>query len=311
MAADKEDALKVFEREWNSIIVALETKDQNELYDQLKLSAGNLSKIKREFEYVDLPKVAVIGEIFVRNDEFSRVDLMNKLYENRIIPRVAPVTEYVHYSNYMIDKGFTTETYTLKEKLRFRIRKFVQMRIEKKIRSIMAESGFCDDEITDVDEIIKRSERLIDPELAGEAILTVGSALYEVITNVSGVISLGPFGCMPSRVAESILNSEMNAEGKVAAEKRGIEISEEINDLPYLAIETDGNLYPQIIQSKIEIFILQTGRLHRELSKAGEKERLLQLIKFKKRFEDTLKGYYEELPETFFDGDENIVHENE
>ena len=311
MAADKKDAVNIFEIEWNKIIHALETKDQNELYDQLYISAEILSRIKREYSYEELPKAAVIGEIFVRNDEFSRVDLMNKLYERRIIPKVAPVTEYVHYSNYLIDKGFTTETYTLKEKLRFRIRKFVQLRIEKKIRNIMAGSGFCDDEITDVNEIIKRSEQLIDPELAGEAILTVGSAMYEIISNVSGVISIGPFGCMPSRVAESILNSEMNVEGKIAAEKNRVEVSEKVNDLPYLAIETDGNLYPQIIQSKIEIFILQTERLHKELSESGEKERLLHLIKFKKRFEDTLKGYYEELPDTFFEGDKSIVPENE
>jgi predicted nucleotide-binding protein (sugar kinase/HSP70/actin superfamily) len=312
MAADKKYALEVFENEWAGIIDALEKCDQDELYNRLKRSARNLSKIEKKFTYEDLPKVAVIGEIFVRNDEFSRVDLMNKLYERKIIPKVAPVTEYVHYSNYMIDKGLTTETYTLKEKLRFRIRKYVQLRIEKKIRSIMSESGFCDDEVTDVEQIIKRSEQLINPELAGEAILTVGTALHEIIFNVSGVISIGPFGCMPSRVAESILNMEMNIEGKESAEKKKIESVEEITNLPYLAIETDGNIFPQIIQSRIEIFMLQAERLHKELAESGAKEKLIQLVKFKKRFGDTIKGYYEELPDTFFDGDEkDIVTEND
>jgi predicted nucleotide-binding protein (sugar kinase/HSP70/actin superfamily) len=235
---------------------------------------------------------------------------MNKLYEKNIIPKVSPITEYVHYSNYLIDKGFTTETFSLKDKLKFKLRKMVQLSIEKKVRNIMAGSGLCDIEITDVEEIIRRSEGLIDPELAGEAILTVGTALYEIIANVSGVISIGPFGCMPSRVAESILNIEMNLEGKESAEKKKADIAEDIHDLPFLAIETDGNIFPQIIQSKIEIFILQAERLHRALSGSDEKEKLLQLVKFRKRFEDTLKGYYEELPETFFEGENKILPEN-
>jgi len=311
MAADKKNALEVFENEWGSIIKALEKYDQESLYNQLKISARNLSMIEKKYNYDDLPKVAVIGEIFVRNDEFSRVDLMNKLYERKIIPKVAPITEYVHYSNYMIEKGFTTETHSLKEKLKFKIRKFVQLSIEKKIRNILAGSGFCDDEITDIDEIIKRSEKLIDPVLAGEAILTVGTALFEIIHNVSGVISIGPFGCMPSRVAEAILNIEMNVEGKESAEKKRVHVNEEINELPYLAIETDGNLFPQIIQSKIEIFMLQTERLHKELSESGVKEKHLQVIKFKERFENTIKGYYQELPETLFDSEDAIITENE
>jgi predicted nucleotide-binding protein (sugar kinase/HSP70/actin superfamily) len=311
MAADRKKALQVFENEWQRVIEALEKCDQNDLYEQLKQSADRLSNIEKKYSYKELPKVAVIGEIFVRNDEFSRVDLMENLYERKLIPKVSPITEYVHYSNYLIEKGFTTESYSLKEKLKFKLRKIVQLSIEKKIRTILAGSEFCDDEVTDVDEIIKHAEKLIGPELAGEAILTVGTALYEIISNVSGVISIGPFGCMPSRVSESILNIEMNVEGKERAEKKRAGIPGDINDLPYLAIETDGNLFPQIIQSKIEIFMLQAERLHKELSGSDEGEKLIQIIKFKERFENTLKGYYEELPETFFSDDNEVVAENE
>jgi hypothetical protein len=33
--------------------------------------------------------------------------------------------------------------------------------------------------------------------------------------------------------------------------------------LPYLHIETDGNPFPQITQSKIEIFMLQASKLNK------------------------------------------------
>jgi hypothetical protein len=69
---------------------------------------------------------------------------------------------------------------------------------------------------------------------------------------------------MPSRVAEAILVKEMNIEGKKLASNKEININSK--NLPFLAIETDGNLFPQIIQSKLEIFMLQADRLHKELA---------------------------------------------
>lgn len=312
IAVDKENALLILEDEWSKIVLAIEKNDQDKLYEQLESTASILSKIKKNYKYHEVPKVAVIGEIFVRNDEFSRVDLLYNLYERTIIPKVAPITEYVHYSNYLIEQGLTTQTFSLKEKLKFNVRKYVQLNIEKKIRGILEKTGFCDDEVTDVDGLIKRSEHLISPELAGEAILTVGSAFHEILHNVSGVISIGPFGCMPSRVAESILNIEMNVPGKEVAEKRKIKVLDNHSqDFPYLAIETDGNLFPQIIQSKIEIFMLQTERLHKQLSKSGVKDKLEQLLKFRKMLEGTIKGYYQKLPDTLVDDEDEIITETE
>jgi len=120
-----------------------------------------------------------------------------------------------------------------------------------------------------VEDVIDNASPFIRKELEGEAILTAGSALHEIIDNVCGVISLGPFGCMPSRVAESILNVEMNLDGKKLSSKKEI-VHPGVEDLPFLSIETDGNLFPQIIQSKIEIFMLQAERLHEKLNAKDE-----------------------------------------
>ena len=312
IAVDKEKATLILEDEWSKIVLAIERNDQDELFEQLESTAVNLSDIKRKYNYHEVAKVAVIGEIFVRNDEFSRVDLLNTLYERNIIPKVAPITEYVHYSNYLIEKGLTTQSFSLKEKLKFNIRKHVQLHIEKKIRGILAKSGFCDEEVTDVDGIINRSKHLINPELAGEAILTVGSAFHEILHSVSGVISIGPFGCMPSRVAEAILNIEMNVAGKEGAENRKIKtVDKQSIDFPYLAIETDGNLFPQIIQAKIEIFTLQAERLHKQLSKSGIKDKVEQILKFKKMLKSNIKGYYQKLPEQCVEDEGDIVPETD
>lgn len=275
IAADVKSAMVVFEKEWQKLLNALEFSDSKDLLEQIKSSTENLAKVEKKFSYDEVPKVAMIGEIFVRNDEFSRIDIMRKMAARNIIVKIAPVTEFLHYSNYIIKRGNITNPLTFKEKLKFQIRTSVQKRIEEEFREIFSKTGFCDNEVTDVDKIIKRAEDLIKPDMVGEAILTVGSALHDIVDNVSGVLSIGPFGCMPSRLAESILNVEMNLEGKMKAEGKDLShYAHEINELPFLAIETDGNPFPQIIQSRLEIFILQTERLHKKLQTFDSDARL-------------------------------------
>lgn len=270
IAEDKEQALTILAEEWKKILEVIESNDINKIYKQLEVLAVRLSKQKKKVQYKEAIKVALIGEIYVRHDEFSRMDLVERLAANNIVVRVAPISEYIYYSNYLAIRNDGHRKPSLKEIAKIKIKNKYQESIERKIKKILSRSGFCDNEMVHVDKVAKRAEHLINPELAGEAILTVGSGLREIVDHVSGVISIGPFGCMPSRVAEAILNSEMNIKGKAAAINISVDnYSSEVENLPFLAIETDGNIFPQIIQSKLEIFILQTKRLHK-LMKEGD-----------------------------------------
>jgi hypothetical protein len=40
---------------------------------------------------------------------------------------------------------------------------------------------------------------------------------------------------------------------------------DQIEELPFLAIETDGNPFPQIINAKLEVFMMQAMRLHESM----------------------------------------------
>jgi hypothetical protein len=75
---------------------------------------------------------------------------------------------------------------------------------------------------------------------------------------------------MPNRIAEAVLAMEMNREGKIATGKKGIhEMSQfkDLQELPFLAIESDGNAFPLIITAKVESFMLQARRVHREMQR--------------------------------------------
>ncbi|MCU7496041.1 MAG: activase [Ignavibacteria bacterium] len=269
LAVHRASATKIFDEEYDKILKKLGTSSFGELFQQLELSAKILNGIPRKESISEAKKVVIVGEIFVRHEDFSRMDLVERLVEKGFVVKIVPIGEYVYYSNYLASKESIGNGVLSSGKLKFTVRDYVQKYIERKARKILSKSGFMEFDMPDIQDVLKRAEHLVSRELLGEAILTIGSAMREIMDHVSGVISLGPFGCMPSRVAESILNVEMNTAGKFAAEKKKY-FSEENGDLPFLAIETDGNIFPQIIQSKIEIFMLQAERLHEKL-KAADK----------------------------------------
>ncbi|MFO7560976.1 MAG: hypothetical protein R6X10_19270, partial [Desulfobacterales bacterium] len=120
-------------------------------------------------------------------------------------------------------------------------------------------------------KIVQNGAQYISPKLAGEAILTIGSSLDEIATKTCGVIAIGPFGCMPNRMSEAILNRVMNKKGKLQTDpgnKRLQELLENTDNLPFLAIESDGSSFPQLINAKLETFCLRSERFHAKMQAA-------------------------------------------
>jgi predicted nucleotide-binding protein (sugar kinase/HSP70/actin superfamily) len=98
--------------------------------------------------------------------------------------------------------------------------------------------------------------------------LTVGNALGEIASRACGVIAIGPFGCMPNRVAESILNETMTVADKLHTRptQPGLQhILRGMDRLPFLAVESDGSPFPQLIEAKLEAFCIQARRLHERM----------------------------------------------
>jgi len=76
--------------------------------------------------------------------------------------------------------------------------------------------------------------------------LTIGSTLAEIGEYYDGEISIGPFGCMPSRIAEAIIKSELERR-KTKTSKR----------LPFVSLEVDGNPFTPSVEAKIDSFMVQ------------------------------------------------------
>lgn len=83
-----------------------------------------------------------------------------------------------------------------------------------------------------------------------------------------GVIAIGPFGCMPNRLSEAILNQIMTRKGKLATDPGNTSLRAvltDTDDLPFLAIESDGSPFPQLIDAELETFCLRAERLRERM----------------------------------------------
>ena len=267
-STDTDSALITFEEELALISSELEKCNFAQLEKRLLKTADRLGRIPVKRPPREVPIVSLTGEIFVRRDSLSRQFLTERLAEKGFASICSPVAEWIHYSDYLVQKGLTDYQMTKMEKISFFIRKKFMIRDERRIKSIFSRSGLVHSQPVNIKSIINNGKTYISENLTGEAILTVGSSMSEIAVDSCGVIAIGPFGCMPNRLSESILNETMNQEEKLKTDPENEQLRSillETEGLPFLAIESDGSPFPQVITAKLEAFCLRAERLHKRM----------------------------------------------
>jgi len=273
-AVDPDAAMEVFGEEWQKILNEMEIGDYDRLEHQLTRTANRFRGLALKQPPHTVPVITLAGEIFVRRDALSRQYLTERLAQMGFATVCSPIAEWVLYCNHMVDAGLNPDGMSIMDRLKFKIRNKFQARYERRIKSILSASGLVHAQPLDMETIIANASAYISKNLPGEAILTVGGSMTEVVNHSCGVIAIGPFGCMPNRLSEAILNETMNSSDKLATEpenKHLRAILTDIDELPFLAIESDGSPFPQLINAKLESFCLRAERLHQRIMINGRK----------------------------------------
>lgn len=268
MAVDRESALKIYQEEFEKLIAVIDGSRKRSFYGQLKESAKRLSQIKLVRPISEAKYIGVVGEIFVRRDHFSLMGIPEKLAEHGFVMLDAPVTEWVRYTDFLRDINMFELKTNLVGRIEAAISDYVQDYHERRIKRILAKTGLYEYELINIREYMKRSQHFFRWELTGEPGLSSGAALAKLVDKYCGVINVGPFGCMNSRMTEAVATREMSVEGKREAEWRAgnkedyEDLAEYMDKLPFLSIELDGNPFSQIIEARFETFLLQAERLY-------------------------------------------------
>lgn len=262
--------LGAFEESKARVIESIARDDRPQLLSVLKEQMQSLASFKKKTSIHEITKITLTGEVYVRRDDFSRRHLVEKLAQQGILVKTSPLGEWLNYVNFCISHDLSGNLGLLK-RLAVKINNIITCKDEEAVHPLLGLSGFYEGGRVDVEYLVARGSNLINPQLTGEAVLTVSSALADVGDKTHGVIILGPFGCMPCRIAESILNCRLVEEKeKFSRDNRRFWAQNKGRfPLPVLAIESDGKAYPQVVEARLESLIISAHRLKRELNKAS------------------------------------------
>jgi predicted nucleotide-binding protein (sugar kinase/HSP70/actin superfamily) len=224
------------------------------------LSAGvagwgdRLSKIELKRPVSEARKVLVVGEIFVRRDDFSVDPLLDQLAERGIVAKIAGLSEWVHYLDWeqvrKLKKSLAAMplhkrilSQDARKLAKFKVELLWKRWVEHKIHKAFAKSGLLAELEGNMSFVMGRAEEFTTPELESEATLSPCSAAVAVEQGWDGIAIIAPFACLPGRLIEALYAPW--------SRERGI---------PVIALENDGNPYPPNVVSRIEIFAHNVSR---------------------------------------------------
>ncbi len=270
LAEDVEGALAVYRNAIDRIGASLANASYSEILSVLREEMVNLSGFKKKMPIGQATKVSLTGEVYVRKDEFSCQNLVENFAAQGVITRTTPLYEWFLYTLHSVKKNLAPVPSSSRERVESIIKIRYLEGLEKKIHELLELSGFFEGHAVDVDYLLKKGNALVGIHLNGEAILTVAGAMKEVGDETHGVVSIGPFGCMPSRIAESVLTHRRHEEKYRFSKNNGAFWYHNRGEvpLPFLALETDGSAFPPLIEARLESFLLSAEALKKELEAA-------------------------------------------
>jgi predicted CoA-substrate-specific enzyme activase len=253
-ALDPEKAEKDYEHSWRKVMHAVE-HNPKALWKELKHVAADVKKIPLKRKVADCPRVLIVGEIYVRRDDFAVGELIELMSERGIVVKVAGVSEWIHYLDFVRE-------YALKKLIKLRkpgarlfskpsrdlkklqIEEWWKHHIEKKILAILEPTGLIPKTPHDMRHIMKYTvKHFVNLELNSEIAVSSGSAAAAMDEGYSGIVNISPFACLIGRVIEGLFTPW--------ARER---------NYPTLSVEVDGNLLPPNIVNKLNIFMVNVLR---------------------------------------------------
>ena len=225
------------------------------LYDAIKSSANlvpALKECRRRFESIEVdrtvqkPIIGIVGEFYVRANAFSNQDIVRKIEKLGGEVWAAPILEWFLYRNVRRSMRATLSgNYMLWFKNQL-MDKYMKHQ-EHELTSVFA--GFLRNlHEPSSSQVLDMASNYVHRSFEGEAIMTVGKAIDFVNKDLSGIISIMPFTCMPGTISDALL-------------KR---VREDMGEFPFLNMVYDGVLQATS-QTRIEAFMHQARQYNKRI----------------------------------------------
>ena len=160
------------------------------------------------------PRIGIVGEIFVRGNQFANDFLVRKLEALGAQCDVPPFEEWLGYIGYQrkrrnrlrLEGGWRD---LAKQKLTEIIQKGAAEPLRKQFDGAIEQ--FARELPTQ--EILNRGNTYLSPELEGEAILSMGRVVEYAEHGFNGIVNVVPFGCMPGTIVSLLLHQSRHDNG--------------------------------------------------------------------------------------------------
>ncbi|MBP9013783.1 MAG: hypothetical protein KBG22_09260 [Smithella sp.] len=253
-AENPEKAMMEYDHIWQKMIHVAE-QDITKILPVLKEISADIAKIPLKNKIEKCPKILIVGEIYVRRDDFAVDELIRHFSRRGIIGKVSNVAEWIYYCDFvrhyelkkrlaLIPRYRQVFASEFKDIVQWKIEHAYKKKIEKDIRDALSETGLIPDSPHNMEEIMGNTEKyFVNNELYSEISISSGVAATAMMDGYSGIVNISPFACLIGRVIEGVLTPW-------ARERK----------YPTISIEIDGNLLPPNVINKLEIFMLNVLR---------------------------------------------------
>jgi predicted CoA-substrate-specific enzyme activase len=253
-AADPAKAMEIYDRLWRKMLGVAE-KDVTGVLPVLKDISEEIARIPLRKKMEDCSKVLIVGEIYVRRDDFAVDELIAHFSRRGIIGKVSNIAEWIYYCDFV-------RRYELKKRLKlipwyrrvfagefidlinWNIEHAYKHNVEKKVRETLGSTNLLPESPHDMKQIMKNTEKhFVNNELYSEISISTGVAATAMMDGYSGIVNISPFACLIGRVIEGLFTPW-------ARERK----------YPAISVEIDGNLLPPNVLNNLEIFMLNVLR---------------------------------------------------
>ena len=248
------EALEIYYDLQKKMIEEIST-DMNKLFPYLKIMGNEFAKIPLKKTIDKVPRVLIVGEIYVRRDDFAVDEVVKHLSSRGIIAKVSGIAEWIHYTDFVkyydMKKRFKLLPWwkrlfskEFKSLIAFTIEEIWKHSIEKKAMKALKKTNLVPPHPHDMNKIMKKTtDHFLNLELNSEIAVSSGAAATAMEESYSGVINISPFACLIGRVIEGIYTPWARS-----------------RNYPTMSVEVDGNMLPPNIINKLNIFMLNVLR---------------------------------------------------
>ncbi|MBN2552074.1 MAG: hypothetical protein JXB06_04865 [Spirochaetales bacterium] len=207
--------------------------------------AGEAFKKLEMLSVAQKPVVAVVGEIFMRDNPFCSGFLKQRLEKLGAETVMAPMREWIELSSvrYREESAWKGEVLNV---VKARIQGYFQHQIGMKYEHAMHDA-IDSHRIVPVEEILELADPYIHRDYVGDPPLALGAAAGLAKTGISGVAAILPFTCLPGTIVASLSSS----------------FRKDHDDMPWVDIAFDGQ-EDTGIETRLQAFVHQAREYARK-----------------------------------------------